>query len=139
MFLPELNEAGHGNIKLVVTIVVVHAINLSGGRQTMGLLEIPDCRLGVHIEHVRQGRKASKFRVEEKTTFLEEYGNGHFSIPEVTEDGADFCGAGVRNGDDLNQTSGIDRFGFGRGEERIDVDIPLCHQPQQRLHRYDGA
>lgn len=49
----------------------------------------------------------------------------------------DLGGTSVGDGYDLDEASGIDRLGLRGREQRGNIDVPLGHQPQQRLGRDD--
>jgi hypothetical protein len=44
---------------------------------------------------------------------------------------ADLCNAGVFDGLNLDELGGADVMRFGRGEEGLEVDVPLCQQPHK--------
>ena len=69
---------------------------------------------------------------------MEEERDRLFSTGVVTDQRADLGGAGVGDGNDLDEMSGIDGLGLGGGEQGVNVNIPLGHQPQQRLGSNDG-
>ena len=130
MFLPELDERRHGNIKFVVAIMVVYTGDFRGGSQTMSMLEVLNGWFGLRVEHVRQRSKAPRLGVEQKTAFLEKHRNGFLPASTVVDQGAYLCRTRIGNRYNLDETGRIDRVGFGRSEDGIDVDTPLCHQPQ---------
>lgn len=118
--------------------MIVNAIDVSLGCQALALLEIAQGRLGFRIENVGQWRKTAAFGIVEETALLEQERNRLLPARVIVDQRADLGGASVGNGDNFNEASGIDRLGSGRGEQGVEIDVPLGHQPQQRLRRDDG-
>ena len=72
MLFPKFREGGDRNIKGVVSIMLMYAIQVALLRYALRLLEGLDGRSGLVIDVIGEGGKALLFGAVEKATFLEE-------------------------------------------------------------------
>jgi hypothetical protein len=133
MLLEELDESGNGNIESVVTVVVVHAINLGLGCKTLAVLEVLESGLWLGVEDIGQRSEGTSFGVVQKSALLEKERQGLLATGVIVNQSANLGGTGVGDGDDFDQAGGINGVGPSGGKQSADVDIPFCHQPKQRL------
>ena len=127
MFLPKLNESWNRDIKLVIAIVLLNAVNLVLGDQPPAFLEVFDGRFGFSVENVGQGRKGLTVLVVKETALLEQKRKGLLSINNVVNQRTNLSRASVRVRDNLDELCGVQRPGPGGGEQRFNVDVPFRH------------
>jgi hypothetical protein len=53
----------------------------------------------------------------------------------VSIDFADCRRSSIRNWEDLDQIRVLDCLGLGSGEKRLQINIPICTEPDQALYR----
>ena len=139
VFLEQLGEGRDGDIEFVCAIMLCDALNLSGRGETLGLLERLELGLGFDIEGIGERGEGTLVGIVEETSLLEEEREVRLSTNVVAHQWHNLSGAGILDRLDFDKRCRTHVAGRGGGECALEVNVPVRHEPEQRLEGGDAG